>query len=408
MRVVLIHRYFWPDTPAYAHILKEIALALGKAGHEVEVLTCQPSYNRDAVKQAPRRERLAPGVNVRRWSVIPDRRSTALKGVNLLIFCVRVLFARWRLGRVDVVMAASTPPVAIAKVGSWLARSLGAKFVYHKQDIYPDVVLAPGLMKAGPLAALLRWIDARTDRHADRVVVLSEDMALTLRDRGVQTDRVVSINNFDPWLLETTDEQPISRQSDETLSSVQPLTVVFAGNLGRFQNLETVMQAVVDLGTDEAIDVHFFGDGALRSHLEEEVSSRALRHIYVHGYQAPIVVAEFLRTKADLGLVSLAPGVIRAAYPSKTMSYLRHGCPVLALVEPESHLARTLVAAGAGFQTNPTDPMDVTKTIRYLAEHRDELVEAGKRAKQVYTQEFSGSHRLAEWVDLFALLEGRN
>ena len=58
--IVLIHRYFHPDTPPYAAILREIALSLGAAGHRVTVLTCQPSYNRSVVSRAPAREQLAP------------------------------------------------------------------------------------------------------------------------------------------------------------------------------------------------------------------------------------------------------------------------------------------------------------------------------------------------------------
>ncbi len=201
MRIVLIHRYFWPDTPPYAHILKQIALHLGEAGHEVTILTCQPSYDRwqgpacACAGVARPQRRGAPLARLSRpplrvWS----RRSILSSSARDL------MLAGLRLGRVDVVMAASTPPIAVAKVGSWLARRCGARFVYHKQDIYPEVVLASGILRPGRLASLLRWIDARTDRAADQVVVLSEEMAKTVRARGVDADRVAVINNFDPWM----------------------------------------------------------------------------------------------------------------------------------------------------------------------------------------------------------------
>ena len=57
--IVLVHRYFSPDTPPYASILRDIAERLGQDGHRVTVLTCQPSYNRAVVARAPARERLA-------------------------------------------------------------------------------------------------------------------------------------------------------------------------------------------------------------------------------------------------------------------------------------------------------------------------------------------------------------
>ncbi len=51
---------------------------------------------------------------------------------------------------------------------------------------------------------------------------------------------------------------------------------------------------------------------------------------------------------SDLGLVSLAPGVIRFAYPSKMATYLGAGVPVLVGVEPDSAMARIVVDSGAG------------------------------------------------------------
>jgi colanic acid biosynthesis glycosyl transferase WcaI len=397
MRVVLIHRYFWPDTPPYAHILREIALQLGETGNEVIVLTCQPSYNRAAVGRASPRERLSPNVEVRRWPVLPDRRFASLKAVNLIWFCIRLLLTRWSLGKVDVVMAASTPPIAVAKVGRWLAVSTRARFFYHKQDIYPEVVTPPGILRARRWASLLRWVDARTDRAADRVIVLSEDMAGTTEARGVKPDRVAVINNFDPWMLDGSaqPESAVEHPGDGVAR------VVFAGNLGRFQNLETIMTVVRLLKDEPGIEFHFFGTGALHRQIEQHVAGDRLTAVHLHGYRPPDEVAEFLRSKADLGIVSLMPGVIRAAYPSKTMSYLRQGCAVLALVESESALARTLTAAGAGFHADPADPADAAALIRRLAQDPDALRDAGCRAAGLYRAEFSADRQLDRWVRLF-------
>src|SRR5680860_136962 len=196
--VVLVHRYFAPDIPPYASMLRDIAEHLGQCGYRVTVLTCQPSYNRSVVCRAPAREQLGTNVNVVRWPVMDDRTSTVRKGLNLLWFCLCLLVQAPRLGRVEAIMAASTPPIAVAAVVSRLSRRLGAAFIYHKQDIYPEVIVKPG-DSGGRLLSVLRGLDARSDRAASRVVVLSQDMAQTTRRRGVAADRVAVINNFDPW-----------------------------------------------------------------------------------------------------------------------------------------------------------------------------------------------------------------
>ena len=407
MRILLIHRYFWPDTPPYAHILRDIAVELGEAGHDVTVLTGQPSY-RTETPRSPRNERVAPAVNVRRCAVFSDRRSTAIKAVNLAWFCLWVIIAGLRAERFDVVMAASTPPVAVAKTARWLARLRGAQFVYHKQDIYPEIVLAAGIMRAGPVSTLLRRIDSRTDRAAARVVVLSEDMAATVRARGVAERQIVVINNFDPWLARSGGPSPgpahgVKRQDGP--AGALPLNVVFAGNLGRFQNLEVLIDAATILIDDAAVEFHIFGDGTRWFALERTIDERRLDSVHLYGHQQPEQVATFLRERADLAVVSLAPGVIGAAYPSKTLSYLRNGCPVLALVEADSELARTVQASGAGFHADPTDPVGLAETLRKLAERRGQLADASVRARALYETHCDRDRQLALWVRLFESLD---
>ncbi len=402
MRVVLIHRYFWPDTPTYAHILKEIAAALAAAGHDVTVLTCQPSYNRAVISSAPREEQLGPRLRVLRWPVVPDRRFGMLKAGNLVLFCARVLgAARW-LGRVDVVMTASMPPIAVARAGSWLARRTTARFVYYKQDIYPEVPLAPGIMHAGLLARLLRLTDSATERRADRVVVLSGDMADSIRARGVPPTHIKVINNFDPWML---DAEP--GVEDASPRADGRLDLAFAGNLGRFQNLETVIKAAGLLAGDAGITLHFFGDGALRPELERRAAERGMQNVRFYGYRPPAEVATILQEHAILGVVSLLPGVIRSAYPSKTMTYLRQGCPVLALVGADSDLAQSIESAGAGFQAEPTHAVAIAETIRRLAGRGVELADMRRRARTLYAREFSQAGQLKLWRELFKELDDR-
>lgn len=403
MHVVLIHRYFAPDTPPYAHILHRVALRLGQDGHEVTVLTCQPSYNRFGTQRAPGREDLGPRVRVRRWRVLPDRSYGVLKVVNLVLFVTHLLGAKRKLGTVDVVMAASSPPVAVAKAGSWLARRCGASFVYHKQDIYPDVMTASGILKSPRVAALLRWLDALTERRADCVVVLSQDMARTIISRGVAKDHVRIINNFDPWPPNRLGDLNAVAASKGSASDAtqRSFHVVFAGNVGRFQNVGVLNDVAALLDDDDQIMFHIMGDGALRDWLEQRVMVLGLRNVSFYGYLPPADVAEFLATKADLGIVSLAPGMIHAAYPSKTMSYLRHGCPILALIEGNSELAQRVVAAGAGMQVDPMDAPGAAATIRLAAAEMERMASMREHARALYIAEFSADHQLDAWRKLF-------
>jgi colanic acid biosynthesis glycosyl transferase WcaI len=310
---------------------------------------------------------------VRRWPVLDDRSSGARKVLNLLWFCLRLTLSAPRLGRVDRVMAASTPPVAMARVASWVARAKGAEFVYHHQDIYPEVAVSGGQLAEGLRSRLLRSADARTDRRAARTVVLSEDMARLIVSRGVDPDRIAVINNFDPWRLP---------DGSADLSPSTRLRVVYAGNLGRFQNLEIVFSTLKALKDDDRLEFHFIGDGPLRPRLDEVVETEGLQRVHVHGYFDPERLAEFLQREADLGLVTLNAGVVQAAYPSKTMSYLRNGVPVVALVEGGTDLVRQLEAYGAGWSAAPERPGSLGAVLARLGADRASVSAARSRARR--------------------------
>ena len=237
-RVVLIHRYYEPDTPPYAQMLANIARALAKDGFEVEVLTAQPSYGDSSLHdRAPARE-LDKGVRIARLPLLNERKDqTARRVANLGLFSAQVFLRIVRGPRPDVVMAATTPPVLVAATARLAASWRRAAFVYHNQDIYPEVLgPQPKRLKAW-LLKVLRELDARTGRRSARVVVLSSDMADAWSERGVPRPSVAVINNFDTVERDDAASVNVSRSASRR-------RIVFAGNVGKFQDVPKLVEAV--------------------------------------------------------------------------------------------------------------------------------------------------------------------
>src|SRR5699024_7431144 len=337
-------------------------------------------------------ERLADNVIVRRFGVVDDRGSTLLKIVNMVWFAVRLLTESRKLGRVDAIMAASTPPIGIARASLILARIKRAAFVYHHQDIYPEI-LNPSA-KPSLLNRVLLRIDVSTDLRCSQVVVLSPDMAETIRRRGIHPERIQIINNFDPWTV-----NPPSERSGVSAKS-RSLVVAYTGNIGRFQGLDGVFDTLLEL-RNEDVEFHFIGDGPLRVRLEELVTNNALTNVTVHGQLHPQKVAEFLRQRADVGLVTLNKGVERAAYPSKCMTYLRNQLGLLTAVDPKSALVHDIRAYNAGWNADPDVKGELAEVIKTLIDNRATVTETGENARKMYESEFAPSLALARWVKLF-------
>ena len=139
MRVLIAYRYFLPDTPAYAAILGNISFWLAEAGHDVEVITAQPAYKPNAnIPKQVWRETMN-GVDVRRVWLFKEKGMGLAKAVNYALFILRSFLIILFGPRRDVIMAGTTPPVLQAWFLSIAARLRGSKFVYHMQDIHPEI-----------------------------------------------------------------------------------------------------------------------------------------------------------------------------------------------------------------------------------------------------------------------------
>ncbi len=140
--------------------------------------------------------------------------------------------------------------------------------------------------------------------------------------------------------------------------------MIFAGNLGRFQNLPLLAEGVAQCFDDHPdLDLFFLGDGAAQA----DLMARWGDHPQVRfGPFLPFAQAKHLVAEASVGLVSLTPDIYRVAYPSKVLTYAGLGVPVLALVEPESHLAQGLESAGIGAVAQAATPEAIGAALRKL------------------------------------------
>ena len=397
-RLLLVHRYFWPDTPPYATILREIARRLREDGHQVEVLSAQPSYKPTAgIDRRPWREPL-DGFVVRRVRALDNSRSFIKAAAGHASF---VMLAFWALiaGRKrDIVMCSTVPPVVLSSALSIGAKIRGARFIYHCMDLHPDVSVKRERLST--LQKLMRRVDTATCRRADAIVVLSGDMkrTLTQRDSALES-KIVVINNFD---LRDIDEMPPAAPPERG----SRLRVVFTGNLGRFQGLVELADALNASGLP--VELVLMGDGAVARGLRErqsDVPEGPAVRVLAHGSASE---ARALMRTADLGLVSLVPGVIRSAYPSKTITYLAEGLPLLAVVDDDSELARTVTEHGIGHQVAPGDIEGVVSVLKTLCNDRDRIVRLRERVAEYAANQLDRDEVLERWAELISDTAGRS
>lgn len=391
MKVLAVHRYYWPDSAPYASLLHSIVECWAAEGHEIDVISALPSYKKKSLNYSVGLNQKFEGVNIFRLNLKNESDGVFRRLFNAFYLVSNLFFRAVILKKYDVIMISTYPPVLGGFTAALASKISRARFIYHCMDLHPEIGALSGEFSNKYLFSLLMKIDAFSCSVANPVVVLSKDMAHSLDDRSPKNkNNIQIINNFS--FCQKACESDVELNFDWPENG---LVILFAGNVGRFQGLDALLGVMAELSNRSDIYLVIMGDGSEKTRLEKFVieSSANVRFI---GHQS-VNVAQRAMQLADIGFLSLLPDVYRYAYPSKTMNYLQQGLPILAYVEEESQLSQEISKYQAGFSVPNSDPNLLRETILCLANDRQKLKEMRKNARAFHELCFSPNTILPVW-----------
>lgn len=395
--VLLTHRFFAPSPQPYGWMLLKLARALAGDGWTVSIY-CGAEANRQAETEALDQALAADGIKViRKQMMIETRGRTWARIWNATMYIAGLIAAIVRT-RPKYVTVATFPPVVPAFAASLSCRLLGRAFVYHVQDIHPEIT-APKLKRPlrAPYSLILGLLEKHSLSSASRIVTLSTDMAGVLEGKGAHPDRLKILNNFSL----SANEQASYDSAGKVRS--KKMRLVFAGNLGAYQDIPALgrfVRRIVDGGYAE---VRFVGEGVSKKKLKEHLADYEGRGV---SFFAAVPFAELLPhfRWADMGLVSLDDCSWKYAYPSKIVTYLKHGLPVLCLISPASSIASEVKQGRFGIVVAENELEEGIQEVEKLSLNRSRLNELALNARRHYETHHSSSAISNNWRKLFAEL----
>jgi colanic acid biosynthesis glycosyl transferase WcaI len=379
MRVLILNQAYHPDVVATAQHAHDLARHLVREGHEVHVVTSRSLYNGRGATLPPRE--VVDGVNVRRVGLSLFGKSTmTLRSVDSGLFLARATFEALRVPRPDVVLALCNPPF-VALVARALEVLRGVPWVYWLMDLYPDLPVACGAMRADSAATrAFDALNASLIRHATRAVSLGRCMTERVAAKGVDRARLALVP---PW-ADSEEIVPLERgvspyRAEWSLGD--DFVVMYSGNFGLGHDLDSPCRAASSLA--EARDVSFvFAGGGKR---QGEVAAFAAAHpearIQVHPHQPRERLCESLGA-ADVHLVSLEERALGVMVPSKLFGIMAAGRAAIVVAPASSEIARIVVENGCGLVVPPGQPERLAEAIRSLAADRTLGIEMGRRGRE--------------------------
>ncbi|MFI7606158.1 glycosyltransferase family 4 protein [Micromonospora sp. NPDC049366] len=388
MKIGLISQWYPPEG---VFIPGNLAEQLADRGHEVRVLTTFPSYPYGRIfpgwRQRWRHRENDGAVAVQRVPAYPSHdTSAARRALSHLSFGASSAAAVGWLAGVDVTYVYHPPPTSIA-AAAVLRLARRTPVVLHIQDLWPESVLGSGMAPTGragrTLERALGGFMRQTYRLADAVVVISQAMAEQVVARGADPDRVRVIWNWtDDALFRPV---PVTEEARAILGHRGRTTIMFAGNIGLLQGIETAIRAAAAV---DRIDLVLVGSGAGEDAARRLAADLGADNVRFVGRRPADQMAE-LYAAADWQLVCLRDvPALRAAVPSKLQAALACGVPVIASAAGDT--AALVRSAGVGLACPPEDWRALAERFVAAADLPDAARrELGDQARQVYQERMS-------------------
>jgi glycosyltransferase involved in cell wall biosynthesis len=404
VRLLVVSQYYWPET----FRITEVVQSLRALGCDVDVLTGQPNYPDGVVhpgySAASLRTQIIDGLRIHRVPLVPRSRGSALRLVlNYLSFVVSAaVFGPWLLRgrRVDAILVFGVSPILQAIPAIWLARLKGARLATWVQDLWPESLSATGSVHNSyilcAVSTVVRWIYRKND------LLLVQSQAFV--------EPVATMAGGTPVVYHPNPGELAFSMPD--IGKASPLqlelgfNVVFAGNLGTVQALDTLLAAAQLLRNEEDVRFVLVGSGSCSAWLQQEVIRLGLDSVMMPGRFPPADMPGIL-AQASAVLVSLVKDpIISQTVPSKVQAYLAAGKPIIASMDGEG--ARVVMEAGAGISCPAEDAKALADAVIRLRDAPpEELDKMSRQGLLFYEKNFEPkllATRLAQI--LFNLVHG--
>ncbi len=401
MRILLLTQYYWPEN----FLINSLVPLLVARGVEVTVLTGKPNYPDGLIFEGYRaggqqREQHGGATILRLPIVARGRRSRIRLALNYLSFIVSgIFFGRGLVGEreYDLVFVYAPSPLLQALPAIGLARRRKVPLVVWVQDLWPESLSATGGLKNRWLLDAVACAVRLIYRASDRILVQSRAFVASV---AALTDDPAKILYY-PNLYQASGERQVSACAVALVKALRAhFCVVFAGNLGAAQALDTVVEAARCLLPHPDIRIVLVGSGCLDDWLVQQQNTLGLTNLILAGrFEASDMHAIF--DAAEALLVSLRPEpIFGLTIPSKVQAYLAAGRPILAALDGEG--ARIVREAGAGLCSDAGNAEALAENVVRMAAMppvaRQKMGESGRR---YFDEHFSPETLADELVEHF-------
>lgn len=386
MKILIVTQYYFPEN----FKSNDLSFELQKRGHDVTVLTGLPNYPEgklyDGYGIFKNREQEINGVQVIR-SLLLLRGSGG--GIKLFLnyfsfafFASIKAFFRSFSNKYDAIIVHEPSPITQYYPAFLLNKLQKTPVYFWVMDLWPESLETAGGVKNKMVLNFFRKMVITFYKNSKKILITSKGFRKSIIEKGDFNDKIVYFPNWaEDTIAEGMKNFPIPHLRDG-------FKVMFAGNVGEAQDLDSVMKAALELKDKKNIQWIIVGDGRKMQFVLDFIENNNLQETVSALGRFPVEAMASFFDKADVMLVSLKNDpIFNLTVPAKVQAYMSAGKPILAMLNGEG--AENIIDANCGSAVNAGDYKALAIEVESFSKLSSEkIVEMGSRSKQYYLNNF--------------------
>ncbi|WP_415399064.1 WcaI family glycosyltransferase [Synechococcus sp. W4D4] len=409
MKILLISLNYSPEVVGVSRYSTDLAEWLSRE-NTVHVVTSQPYFPKWKIFYGfPNRyssRSFANGFQIFRCPIYVPRKPLFFKRiVHLFSFAITsapILFLHLFWSPHRIILVAPTLFCAPLVLFFKLLSARSCKTLLHIQDYEFDAAYNLGLFRNPRIHSLLTSAEAFLLKRFDAVSTISRSMSQHAIDKGIPEDKLLMFPNWvdtESIFPRSHHRIPCNPYVAELDIRADSVVLMYSGSMGLKQGLSIFVEIIPLLADLKQLCWIFAGDGAYKSQFLNATSN--FDNI-IHLSLQPDQRLNDLLALADIHMIPQKEGVESLVLPSKLITILASGRPVVSSSTPDSELA--LISSEAGLSCPPGHPQLFADALRTLITDKNLRYHKGRSARQIALTRYQRSLVLEQFKsDLYAL-----
>ncbi len=382
-KILLISHVFWPEIMR----VNDVVQYLQNKDVDVEILTGKPNYPNGKIFKGYSRFKIeneqynnskiyripiVPRFNGNSFFLFLNYISFILSGLVCSPF---ILFKK----KYDNILVFASSPLLQAFIGVFLKKLFKIKLTVWVQDLWPHSLKATGHIQNRFLLSIVNFFVKYIYKNSNLILVQSNSFINEIEKYKLNT-KIKYIPN--PSEIFSVNEKSNIKFDQNKFN------IVYAGNIGTVQSLETIVEAANLLKNNLRIQFHIIGNGKNLKKIKKIIIDKKIYNIRTYGQIENIYIRDIL-SKSDALIFCLKNDfLLNKTIPAKLQTYMSIGKPIIASIDGES--SNIIKNSNCGFSSKSENYELLAENIHKVSNlSLNELQDYGNNALKFYKKNFN-------------------